>query len=139
MTLHEGIILQNYIQESYYGIILRNYIMEFDNTIIFMKRIPGMPGESTEPPVTSRDPMGTPLEYPGTPWTPRGPPGDLHGPQKQIYLNKFPAPEAVDCCIQIPSLQRIILRTPLDRFIMYITRTKLFWSATGPSWGVECF
>ena len=33
---------------------------------------------------------------------------------KRPYLDKFPAPEALNCCVQICLLQRIAPRTPLD-------------------------
>ena len=41
------------------------------------------------------------------------------------YVDRLTAPEAVDCCIRILSLQRIIPRTALDHFGMYNTRTDL--------------
>ena len=40
--------------------------------IVVMKRIPGMPGTSLEPPRDPGDPLGTPL---GPPWTSLGPQG----------------------------------------------------------------
>ena len=56
-------------------------------------------------------PLGTPLGPPGTPLgppgTPLGPPRDAprtprnsYGPQKQPYLEKYTALEALDCCVQ---------------------------------------
>ena len=107
--------------DLYYRIILGNDIMEPYHRIILMNRIPGIPGESPDAPGTSRisrarpwDPPGMPLGPPGTPLGPPGTPlgslwtpGDPHGPKKQQYLNKCTAPEALDCCIRILSLQHI--------------------------------
>ena len=36
---------------------------------------------------------------------------------KNKHINQYSAPEAVDCCIQVCSLQRIVPRTHLDHFI----------------------
>ena len=80
----------------------------------------------------------------GIPGTSLGAPGNsqqllapvtIWGPQKRPYLNQYTAPEALDCCIQILSLQRIAPRTTLAHFIVYTSRTEPFWSATGPNWG----
>ena len=47
-------------------------------------------------------------------------------PQRRPYLDKFPATEALDCCIRICLLQRIAPRTPLDCFMLYTSRTDPF-------------
>ena len=44
--------------------------------------------------------------------------------QTRPYLDKRKAPEALDCCIRICLLQHIAPMTPLDRFIMYTSRTE---------------
>ena len=97
-----------------------------------MKRIPGTPGTSPEPlgsrgspghaPGTPGDPQARPWDTPGAPGTPKHATGtfgevletpqgrpwdprDLQGgPQKQSYLDKYTAPEALDCCFQTCSL-----------------------------------
>ena len=116
-------MLQNYITGSYYRIILRNDINEVYYGIIFMKRIPGMPRTSLELPGAPGIPWARPWEPRGRPWDPRarlGPPGDVpetpgtplgpprdapktprdtYGPQKMQYLDKYTAPEALDCCV----------------------------------------
>ena len=46
--------------------------------------------------------------------------------KKRPYLGKFPAPEALDCCIRICLLQRIAPTTGLDCFMMYTSRTEPF-------------
>ena len=67
-----GIILRDYITESYYGVVLRNHPYEKDPSDTW-----GVPG----PPWDPGDPLGTPLGSPGTPLgppgTPQGHPGDV--------------------------------------------------------------
>ena len=82
----------------------------------------GPPGTPLGPPGTPLGPPGTPLGRPGTPLGPPGTslrrprdapgtPGDLQGPlmdplwtpygsQKRSYLDKYTAPEALDCCVR---------------------------------------
>ena len=93
-----------------------------------MKRILGMPETSPEPlgslgspehaPGTTGDAPGTPGHAPGTPrdvpetpperpWHPWGPPETSYGTQKRRYRNKFPAPEALNCCVRTCLLEPI--------------------------------
>ena len=86
-----------------------------------MKKIPGMPGTSPEPPWipgipwarvwdpgTPLGPLGAPLGPPGdVPETPRDAPGTPcdplwapYGLQTLSYLHKLTTPEALDCCDQ---------------------------------------
>ena len=67
-----------------------------------------------DPPGTPGDPSGTPR---GVSETPRRPPGTPYGPQKQPYLDKYTAPEALDCCVPTCPLRTIALRTRPDRFV----------------------
>ena len=46
--------------------------------------------------------------------------------QKRLYFDKCTAPDAFDCCIRILSLQGIDPKTPLDRFMLYTSRTQPF-------------
>ena len=66
---------------SYYGTILWNDIMETYSGIVFVERIPGMPGTSPELLWDPGDPLGTLLGPPGTslghPGTPLGHLGDV--------------------------------------------------------------
>ena len=75
----------------YYRIILRDHITEFYYGIIFMKRIPEMPGTFTEPPgipwipwARPWDPLGRFWDPQACPWdppgTPLGPPETRLGP-----------------------------------------------------------
>ena len=61
------------ITGSYYRIILQN-IMELYYGITFMKRIPGMPGTSPEPPGIPGVPWACPWNPGDVPWPPRGRP-----------------------------------------------------------------
>ena len=90
--------------------------MDLYSGVILVKRIPGIPRASPEPPGTSDDPGACPLAPQGTPLGPPEDPRDKHGPQTQPYLSKFPAPEALACCIRILSLQCIAPKTALVPF-----------------------
>ena len=92
MELCYWIILRDYITESYYKSRLQNCITKLYYRIILRKYI-------------------TKLNY-----------GTIVRPQKRSYLSKCTAPQAVNCCIRIRSLQRITLRTPMDRFVIYTRR-----------------
>ena len=108
--LYYGVILRQYIMESYYGFMLPNDIEELpcEKDLRDARDVTGGPsGDSADLLGPSQDPPGTP-----------------HDPQKQTYLKTNTAPGALDCCMRIPSLQRIIPRTPLDRIVMYTMRTK---------------
>ena len=139
-------ILQNYIPGSYYRIILENHIMELDYGIIFIKRIPGVPGTSPEPPgilgISEHAPgtLGTPLGSQGTPLgsprdvpetlgtplgrprdapgTPQGPLGTPYGQQKRSYLDTYTAPEALNCVFEPASWDP--LHEALDRALLSI-------------------
>ena len=130
MGSHYGIILrlQDNITELDYGIILRNDIMELYYGIICMKRIPGDAWDAPESlgprgrpwdrqarpwdpwgsPWDARarpwDPRGRPWDAPGTPLGPLGTPRDTYGTpygsQKWSYLDKYTAPEALDCRVR---------------------------------------
>ena len=64
---------------SYYGIILPNDIMELHYAMIFMKRIPGMPGTSPEPPGILGIPWARPWDPQGRSWAPQARPWDPRG------------------------------------------------------------
>ena len=106
MGLYYDFILRNYIADLYYRIILWNYITE-----LCRETESGNPWTVPGPPWDPRDPLGTPLGPPrDEPRTP-GTPGDPHRPQRNSWLVKFTAPEALDCCIRILLLQRTTLAT----------------------------
>ena len=46
--------------------------------------------------------------------------------QKHQYLDNCTAPEALDCCIRIGLLQRIVSKTPLVCFMVCTSRTEAF-------------
>ena len=79
MELYSGMVLQKHITRLYRGIRFWNYIMKLCYGIILMKRIPGSPGESAEPPWTAGGPLGTPL----------GPSGDAPGPPRDLTDHKI--------------------------------------------------
>ena len=88
-------------------------------------------GPTKRTPVTEQifpGPRRLPRDLPGDPRGPfgdlPGTPGDPPGQQKRPYLYKFPAPEALDCCVQTCLLQRIAPKRPRDRFI-YKKATKI--------------
>ena len=77
-------MLRNSITGSYYGFIFWNDIMELYDRIIFMKRIPGMPRTSLEPPGIPGIPLARSWAWEpwGRPWEPghaHGTPIDAHG------------------------------------------------------------
>ena len=88
--------------------------MELYYGVIFIKKIPGMPGTSpgipgnlqARPwdPQGSQAPPGRPFDPLGTPLGPMGTPGTPHSPQKLSYLNKLTAAEALHCCVRACSL-----------------------------------
>ena len=88
-----------------------------------MKRNPETPRTSAEPPGMSGTPQARPWVPRGFPRDPQGTPGNSHRRQKNSYVSKCTAPEPLGCCTRILALQGIIPKTPLDRFMMYTSRT----------------
>ena len=70
--LYHGIMLRNDMLGSDCGIASQNDVMELYYGIIFMKRIPGMPR-------TSREPPGMPGILWARPWHPQGRSWNLQG------------------------------------------------------------
>ena len=90
--------------------------------------IPGIPGQSPEPPGISGDPPGTPVEPQGTTQGPPGPQGTAHEEPKRPCLDKCTAPEALDDCIRILLLQRIIPGIILRN---HVARLATLWAPMG--------
>ena len=86
--------------------------MELDDGAIIMKRIPGISGESREPPGTSGDLPARPWDPPGTPLEPNTDHQEPPRTTKKTCLYKCSAPEPLDYCIRIRLLQRIAQETP---------------------------
>ena len=117
---------------SFYGIILRNdYGITLRNH--FYKKDPGDAQDVRGAPWDPGDPMGTPLGPPGDapetpghapgtswdapgppwhapetpkerPWDPLEPPMTPYGSQKRSDLDKYTAPETLNCCVRTCSL-----------------------------------
>ena len=118
MGIYYRIAFRHYIMASYYKIILKIYPV---------KRNPGTPRTCPDP----AGALGTPLA-PGDAHT--RDPRDPHGRQKQPYLNKFIAPEALDC-LQILSSNASPQGLPWTILSPILKERSSFWSAPGPNRG----
>ena len=112
-----GILLQNDISEFIQGIVLGNRITELCYGIILWDY------DYEEGPRDPQGVHGAPRAHPSAPRHAWGPPRTT----KQLYLHKCTAPEALDCRIRSPSLERSNSEHPGNHFIMQTARTGLLW------------
>ena len=104
MESYDGIMLRKYIVELYYGDILRQIYYTADT----LRQI--YYGRYITADILRQIYYGNYITA-DTLWP------IYCVPQKRPYLDTFPEPEALDCCVRTCLLQRIAPRTPLDRFI----------------------